>query len=221
MLIKFFLPPYYGGNMARMELSAQSTFGKPLLLSDGSKLGKIENFILNTATKNVDLLVVPEIAPKLIRTHAGNVVGMMASQAVGRIKDIVPIEMIAPISGTLGGPIGGIIATDLKKRLKVAEESYYLIPAIFVTNITSESVQVTLRRDECKEWFSTPVLPPEVHVAFYDSFHYEGQKRSFEIDIGLPSVNDRMARDTEGGKEILVKDMQVNTVSGKGVLVNS
>lgn len=204
-----------------MNFYAVSNSGKSLLLNDGSKLGKVENFILNRVTKDVDLLVIPDMAPKLIRTHAGNIVGMMASQAVGRIKDVVPIEMIAPIGGTLGGPIGGMIATDVKKRLKVTEESYYLVPAYFVNSINSESFQVTLNRDQCKEWFLTPVAPPEACIAFYDSSHYKGQKRSFEIGIGLPSVSERMERNSEDGKEFLVKDMQIDTTSGKGILVNS
>ena len=104
----------------KMDISAVSIYGSDLSLSDDSKLGKIENFIFNRMTKDVDLLVVPAIAPKLIRTHAGNVVGMIASQAIGRIKDVIPIEIIAPAGNALGGPIGGIVATDVRKRVKVA-----------------------------------------------------------------------------------------------------
>lgn len=205
-----------------MNIFAQSTLDKALILSDGFKLGKIENFIFNKMTKDVDLLVMPELAPKLIRTHAGNIVGMMASQAMGRIKDVVPIEIVAPIGGALGGPTGGMIATDVKKRLKVIEESYYLIPTYFVDSVDSDSLHVALRKEQCHEWFLTPNTPPEIYAAFYDSSHYRGQKRSFDIDIGLPSIYDRMTTgEIRDGKEYLVRDMRIDTSSGKGILLDS
>jgi sporulation protein YlmC with PRC-barrel domain len=201
-----------------MKISALSAYGKTLLLSDSSRLGKIENFIVNKTTQEVDFLVIPEIAPRLIRSHAGNVVGMMSSQAVDKLKDAIPVEMPSSMIGSAGGSIGGMIATDVKKRLRITEENYYLIPTCFISSSSSESFQTTLNKDECEEWFLTPFLPPETYAAFYDSSHYKGPKRAFEIDLGLPSTsNIRTTSAKNDENDYIIKDMQIDTSTGKAM----
>lgn len=202
-----------------MRISASSIYQKHVLLQNGKKLGKVENLIINRVTGDVDLLVFPEIMPKLIRDHAGKVVGMMAAQATGRIKDFIPIDLIAPLAGSMSGPIGGIVATDVRKRVRVSEESYYLIPTSLIKNVTSESVQVDMTEEECRDWCSTVIAPPEVYAAFYDSSVYKGEKRSVSITIGLSSIKDTVVTGP-GGNEFVVKNIDIDTDSGKGVFVD-
>lgn len=204
-----------------MMVSALAILGKHVVLSDGAKLGRIENFVINRLTHEVDLVVFPSIPPKLIRTHAGNVVGMVTSQAIGRLKDFVPVDFLGPVTDSISGQVGGIAATDARKRIRVIEEAYYLVPTYFVVASATEddnddSVHVRLDLKDIKEWFATPILPAETYTAFLDASYYKGQKRSVEITVGLPSAIGSLARVDDNGQEFQIKDLKIEIPPGTG-----
>jgi sporulation protein YlmC with PRC-barrel domain len=195
---------------------AKDLYGKDVFTSDGKKLGEAVNLLVNMQTAEADILVFPHLVSKLIRSHSGQIVETIAGQAFSQLKRIV-IDDIAGIAvDEIGGAVSKRLDTKVKTKVRVVEESCYLIPAAFLRDFSLNAVNLNVAYEECRKWFLNAMPPPEAYMSFFPPSQYQGPKRPVSITLNTQPIEGVTVRDSMGG-EGQVRDVQFEFPSGMSV----
>lgn len=195
---------------------------KDVLTIDGHKLGQVVNLVIDIYTGDVDLVIFPNLVTKLVRDHAGNISGQITGAAISTLKQFIPgIELADMIVDQAGGYAGMRASGKVKTMVNVIQESYYLVPAYFLSKIDHDQMVLGLNPEDCKKWCLNTTPMPECQVSFYNESHYSGPKRPVASTINTTSIEGLTLEDG-AGIQTAVKDVLIDSASkrAEGIIVN-
>ena len=197
-------------------------FNRDVVSSDGHKLGKIVNLLIDIHTGDVDLVIFPTLVTKLVRDHAGNISGQITGAAISTLKRFIPeLEMADMIVDQAGGYAGMRASGKVKTLVNVIQESHYLVPAYFVSRIDDNEITLSITNENCRKWCLNMRSMPESQASFYDESHYSGPKRPVSITLGTFSIENATCVDCVGNRG-MVRDIEIDSKShgAQGIIVN-
>ena len=201
-----------------MLVSVRGLYGKPVVTSDGKKLGSVVNVLIHTLTLDASLVVFPRVAPRWMMNRAGMVVGPAVGQIFGLLKKLFDAEVVEIALDEVNSRVGGRMSDKAAKTLERRGKLYYLIPLSFVSEFRTASIHLSLGVEECKEWYRNVMVPPETEAPVFEAMYYRGPSRPITVSLGLSALRE-FAVKGETGAPTKVVDVHVDTASRRAAAV--
>jgi hypothetical protein len=201
-----------------MLVSVRGLYGKPVVTSDGRKLGSVVNVLVHTLTLEASVVVFPRVAPRWMMNRAGMVVGPAVGQLFGLLKKVFDAEVVEAALDEMSSRVGGRMSDKAAKVLERRGKLYYLIPLSFVSEFRTASIHLSIGVEECKEWYRNVMVPPETDAPVFEAMYYRGPSRPITVSLGMSALRE-FAVKGETGATTKVIDVQVDTVSRRAAAV--
>jgi sporulation protein YlmC with PRC-barrel domain len=184
-------------------------YRKEVISSDNKTVGMVANLILNILTQEIEILVFPKLIKKLVRNHIGAIVGSVTGQAIAQVKKFFPEDtIITEIIDATNFFVSKEVTNDVKKRVMLVEEAYYMIPLSSVSSF-GDTLHLSLTLEECRAWHLNVSIPAEYYIAFFPKQTENEKERKVAVTLDLPNMYGIPVQDLSSNQGKII-DLLVN-----------